>query len=116
VYDNGRSIPGKVMTNANDYVNWLSELYDELGLHDRINMVGLSYGGWITAQYALRFPDRLDKIVLLAPVGTVAQLSPEWIVRAITAAIPLKYFSRNFVYWLAEDTVNSDEKGRALIE
>ena len=116
VYDNGRSIPSKVMTNANDYVNWLGELYDELGLHDRINMVGLSYGGWITAQYALKFPNRLDKIVLLAPVGTVAQLSPGWIVRAISVAIPLKLFSRNFVYWLAKDTVNSDEKGRALIE
>jgi pimeloyl-ACP methyl ester carboxylesterase len=116
VYDNGRSIPGKVMANADDYVNWLNELYGELGLHDRVNMVGLSYGGWITAQYALRFPGRLDRIVLLAPVGTVAQLSPEWIIRAITVAIPLKYFSRNFVYWLAEDTVNSDEQGRALIE
>lgn len=116
VYDNGRSIPTKVMTNAYDYVNWLSELFDELELQDRINMVGLSYGGWITAQYALKFPNRLDKIVLLAPVGTVAQLSPGWIIRAISVAIPLKPFSRNFVYWLAEDTVNSGKQGRAIIE
>jgi pimeloyl-ACP methyl ester carboxylesterase len=79
-------------------------------------MVGLSYGGWITAQYALKFPNRLNNIVLLAPVGTVAQLSPGWIVRAISVAIPLKSFSRNFVYWLAEDTVNSGEHGRAIIE
>ena len=59
VYDNGRSIHSKVMTNANDYVNWLNELYDQLELHDRINMVGLSYGGWITAQYALKSSNRL---------------------------------------------------------
>ena len=116
VYDNGRSIPGKIMTDANDYVSWLNELFDALGFHDRINMVGLSYGGWITAQYALKFPNRLEKIVLLAPVGTVAQLSPGWIVRAISVAIPLKFFSRNFVYWLAEDAVNSGKKSRALIE
>ena len=116
VYDNGRSIPSKIMTNANDYVSWLNELFDALALHDRINMVGLSYGGWITTQYALKFPNRLNKIVLLAPAGTVAQLSPGWIVRAVSVAIPLKYFTRNFLYWLAEDTVNSGAEGRALVE
>ena len=116
VYDNGRSIPRKIMTDANDYVSWLNELFDTLGIHDRINMVGLSYGGWITTQYALKFPNRLEKIVLLAPVGTVAHLSPGWIVRAISVVIPFKFLSRNFVYWLAEDTVKSGEKGRALIE
>ena len=116
VYDNGRSIPYKAMTSADDYVNWLNELYDALGLHDQINMVGLSYGGWITAQYALRFPDRLNKIVLLAPVGTVAPLSPGWIARAVLVALPFKYFSKNFVYWLAQDTVNSGEEGVALVD
>lgn len=63
-----------------------------------------------------KYPDRLGRIVLLAPVGTVAHLSPGWIVRAISVAIPLKFFSRNFVYWLAEDTVNSGEAGRVLIK
>jgi len=116
IYDNGRSIPYKPMTSADDYVNWLNELYNALGLHDQINMVGLSYGGWITSQYALRFPDRLNKIVLLAPVGTVATLSPGWIARAVLIALPFKYFAKNFVYWLAQDTVNSGEKGVALVD
>ena len=116
VYDNGRSIPSKPMTDANDYVSWLCELFDSLSLHDGINMVGLSYGGWITTQYALKFPNRLNKIVLLAPAGTVSQLSIGWIVRAVSVVIPLRYFSRNFMYWLAEDTVNSGEEGRRLIE
>jgi pimeloyl-ACP methyl ester carboxylesterase len=31
-------------------------------------------------------------------------------------AIPIKYFSRKFVYWLSEDTLNSGEKGRAIID
>jgi pimeloyl-ACP methyl ester carboxylesterase len=116
VYDNGRSVPRKIITDANDYVSWLNELFDSLGMDDRINIVGLSYGGWITTQYALKFPNRLGKIVLLAPVGTVAQLSPGWIARAVSVAIPIKYFSRNFVYWLSEDTLNSGEKGRAMID
>ena len=116
VYDNGRSVYSKNMTSADDYVKWLDELFNELELDNSINIAGLSYGGWITTQYALRFPDRLNKVILLAPVGTVMQLSPGWIIRAISVAIPLKYFTRNFMYWLAEDTVNSGAEGRALIE
>ncbi len=116
VYDNGRSIYSKNMTSADDYVKWLDELFDELELGNSINIAGLSYGGWITTQYALKFPDRLNKIILLAPVGTVMQLSPGWIIRAISVAIPFKYFTQNFMYWLAKDTINSGAKGRALIE
>ncbi len=116
IYDNGRSIPYRPMTSADDYVDWLNELYNALGLHNQVNMVGLSYGGWITTQYALRFPDRLNKIVLLAPVGTVAPLSPGWIARAVLVALPFKYFAKNFVYWLAQDTVNSGVKGVALVD
>ena len=116
INDHGRSIPTRKIINAEDYIDWLNELFDTLELNDHINMVGLSYGGWITAQYALKFPNRLNKVVLLAPVGTVAPLSPEWIARAISVAIPVKYFAQSFMYWLAEDTVNSGADGRALIE
>ena len=65
INDNGRSIPCKNMTNADDYVTWLNELFDGLTLNDGINIVSLSYGGWISTQYALRFPNRINKVVLL---------------------------------------------------
>lgn len=116
VYDNGRSIYSKKILSKEDYVKWLNELFDKLKLGNSINIAGLSYGGWITTQYALRFPDRLNKVILLAPVGTVMQLSAGWIIRAISVIIPLKYFTRNFMNWLAEDTINSGAEGRALIE
>lgn len=116
VYDNGRSIYRRKISSEEDYIKWLDELFDKLELGNSINVVGLSYGGWITTQYAIRFPERLNKVILIAPVGTIMQLSPGWIARAISVAIPLKYFTRNFMYWLAEDTVNSGADGRALIE
>ncbi len=31
-----------------------------------LSLVGLSYGGWLTSQYALGFPQRLHRVVLLA--------------------------------------------------
>ena len=116
VNDNGRSIPIKSISNADDYINWLNELFEELGLKEGIHIVGLSYGGWIVSQYALKFPERIKKLVLLAPAGTVAQLSVGWIARAVLVAIPFKYFTRKFLYWLAEDTLKHRKNGHSLIE
>lgn len=116
INDNGRSIPTKNISSANDYISWLDELFDELGFKEGVNVVGLSYGGWIASQYVLRFPDRINKLVLLAPVGTVEQLSIGWIARAVLIALPFKLFSRKFVVWLAEDTLKNRKNGNSLVE
>jgi pimeloyl-ACP methyl ester carboxylesterase len=104
------------MASAEDCISWLEELFDGLLIKEGINIVGLSYGGWITIKYAQQFPNRVNKVVLLAPVGTVAQLSLEWIARAVLVALPFKYFARNFIYWLAEDTITYREDGPSLVE
>ncbi|MEW8333960.1 MAG: alpha/beta hydrolase [Candidatus Thiodiazotropha sp.] len=116
INDHGRSIPTKPINIVDDYISWLDELFDALSLYEGINIVSLSYGGWITTQYAMRFPHRIGKLVLLAPVGTVAPLSLAWVVRAVLVALPFKYFSKRFVQWLAKDTYNSGERGRSLVE
>ncbi len=116
INDNGRSIPIKNISSANDYISWLDELFDELGLKEGINVVSLSYGGWIASQYVLKFPERINKLVLLAPVGTVAQLSIGWVARAVLVALPFKHFSRKFVFWLAEDTLKHRKNGYSLVE
>jgi pimeloyl-ACP methyl ester carboxylesterase len=74
IYDYGRSIYTRKIGIPDDFVGWLDELFTALKLGDNINIMGLSYGGWIAAQYALRLPERLNKIVLLAPVCTVLPL------------------------------------------
>ena len=116
IYDNGRSIYTRAIESPDDFVNWLNELFNALELGDNINLIGLSYGGWLTAQYALRFPNRLGKIVLLAPVCTVLPLLYKWIFRAVLCAIPHRYFTRSFLYWLLEDLAQKDEAGRIIIE
>lgn len=69
ISDPGRSIYTSVMKQVDDYTSWLDELFDGLGLEQDINLIGLSYGGWLVSQYALRFPQRLRKLVLMAPAG-----------------------------------------------
>ena len=64
IYDYGRSVYTRLIKEPDDYMNWLDELFTTLALGNRIHLMGMSYGGWLTGLYALRFPNRLAKIVI----------------------------------------------------
>lgn len=116
IYDYGRSISSQPVRNIDDLLEWLNETFNALELGDHINLMGLSYGGWLAGQYALRFPERLDKVVLLAPAGTVLPLRVTWISRAILCTLPFRLFTRSFMCWILEDLANRDEEGRTMVE
>jgi len=54
--------------DLDDYAFHLVDLLDRLDW-DRVTVVGASLGGWLAAELALRHPERVDRLVLLAPVG-----------------------------------------------
>ncbi|MCX5846694.1 MAG: alpha/beta hydrolase [Deltaproteobacteria bacterium] len=116
IYDYGRSVYTRPIKSPDDFVNWLDESFNALALGDTINLMGLSYGGWLTSLCALRFPNRLNKIVLLAPAFTVLPVRLVWIMRAILSFLPHRSFARSFMHWLAEDLVHKDEAGRIIAE
>jgi pimeloyl-ACP methyl ester carboxylesterase len=111
----GRSINTKKIKNTLELIEWLDETLDGLGLEDNINIMGLSYGGWITSQYTLKHPDRLNKAILVAPAGTVAPLSLTWIKYAVFSMIPHPHFMENFFYWLMPDFVQKEKAEVARI-
>jgi len=52
-----------------DYdVHILTQLLDKLGI-DKFNVAGNSYGGRISAELAIRFPSRVQKLVLISSAG-----------------------------------------------
>jgi len=112
IYGYGRSVPTREMKDSDDIVNWLDELFTSLKLGDSINLVGLSHGGWQTSQYALRFANRLNKIVMIAPAATIFPFSEDWIKHALLTIIPHRYFVRKTVFWLCENLVNQDRNGK----
>lgn len=79
----GRSVYTQIITGVDDAMRWLDELFDALDLTSNINLLGASYGGWLASQYAIHAPQRLDKLVLAAPAGTILPFRAAYIMRAI---------------------------------
>ena len=116
MFDYGRSIPHQEFNNVEDYMLWLNEVMEQLSPMQKVNIVGLSYGAWIAGQYAQHYPEKIEKVVLLAPAGVVAPLSEGFIARAVSVMLPTQFFTRNFIYWLAQDTFNQGAEKKQLLE
>jgi pimeloyl-ACP methyl ester carboxylesterase len=61
-----------------DAETWLAHLVgllDALGL-DKVSVVGNSFGGSLALRLATRFPDRVDRLVLMGSVGVLFPLTP----------------------------------------
>jgi pimeloyl-ACP methyl ester carboxylesterase len=71
--DAGKSVVDRLMKRRTDYAKWLREVFDGLNI-ERGYLLGHSYGGWLTLNMALAYPDRLRKIVLLAPAASFCPL------------------------------------------
>lgn len=54
-----------------NYVDHVSAFMQALGL-DRASLVGCSLGSWVAARFALSFPAKTDKLVLLSAAGLFA--------------------------------------------
>jgi pimeloyl-ACP methyl ester carboxylesterase len=72
--DAGKSVADRLLERRTDYAEWLREVFDGLNI-DRGYLLGHSYGGWLTLNMALAYPERLRKIVLLAPAASIYPLS-----------------------------------------
>jgi pimeloyl-ACP methyl ester carboxylesterase len=73
--DAGKSVARCLMKKTVNYADWLKEIFDQLDI-EKGYIVGHSYGGWLALNMALSYPERLSKIVLLAPAASLLPLSP----------------------------------------
>ena len=63
------------------YANAMRDLLTVLGIN-RVTVVGHSLGGGVAMQFAYQFPERTERLVLVAPGGLGPEVSP--LVRAVT--------------------------------
>lgn len=64
----GHSIDVETIDTIDDLSYLYLDLLDELNLRDVV-VVGVSLGGWVAAEMAVKCSDRLAKIVLVSPTG-----------------------------------------------
>jgi pimeloyl-ACP methyl ester carboxylesterase len=105
--DVGRSESTRPVRCLDDFMDWLDELFRALELGDAINLVGLSYGGWLAAQCALRFPERIHKLILLAP-GGVLPPAIGFMLRGSLLLTRNRGLARSVLNWLFEDLARKD--------
>jgi len=72
-----KSKPIKVFSDRAEFAEWITNILDALKI-EKTHMLGYSLGGFLTVSYALEKPERLKKIILLAPAATFVPLSKEF--------------------------------------
>lgn len=116
IYDFGRSVYTRKIENGKDFSDWLNELFDTLHLGTDIRIIGYSYGGWVTSQYALYHPERLKHVVLIAPAWTVLDFPGDWVLNVIPTLLPIRYFKAKAIYSYWKDLSISGDRGKQIVE
>ncbi len=71
----GDSGDADAIDTVEDHVLHYMDLFDRLGL-ERFDLAGFSLGGWLAAEFAIRQPQRVRRLVLVAPAGLVVASAP----------------------------------------
>lgn len=120
IIDVGRSVARRGISTPDDLVLWVDEVLGVLVPEGPLNLMGMSYGGWLASLYALRSPERLRKVVLLAPGGSVLRFSFWFFARVMFLALRLPGSQGDAMLrtlrWVFHDMVESGEAGRAYVE
>ncbi len=73
----GKSKAVKVIADRATLAEWLTGVLDALNI-EKAHMAGWSMGGFLTVNYAIEKPERLKKIVLIAPAATFVPFSKDF--------------------------------------
>jgi len=118
--DGGLSVSRSGTMKPEEVARWLDEVLAVLVPEGTVSLMGISLGGFISGQYALRFPGRVRSVVLLAPGGLVLPISFTFIVRMMLLTLPLPGRSQGplsrVLYWLSPEAECGDDACRARME
>jgi pimeloyl-ACP methyl ester carboxylesterase len=116
IYDSGRSVPSRPTAEIADVTGWLDRVFDALGLTDGVNLMGLSYGAYATAQYGLHAPQRVRKAVWLSPAMTVAPISRGFLMHLLPSIVPARAPLASFTRWVMPDVATDAVAFNSLVD
>jgi pimeloyl-ACP methyl ester carboxylesterase len=68
----GLSAPSRPAFRSDAYVEWLDDVWNGLGVESAA-VVGVSLGGWLALEYAVKRPQRVAALSLVSPSGVGSQ-------------------------------------------
>jgi pimeloyl-ACP methyl ester carboxylesterase len=89
--DLGKSVSTRPVKQPAEFADWLSDLFVGLCL-GRAHVVGLSTGGYAALRLALTAPERVEKLILMAPAGLLP-MRPSYFVRMALVFLPAPVLS-----------------------
>lgn len=84
--DMGKSLQTRPFTKPTDFADWLKDVLDELQI-EKADVAGLSYGGFIALRLAVSAPERVRKLVLMAP-ASLLPIRPIFFLRMAGMLLP----------------------------
>lgn len=64
----GKSDERQLSFESNDFSNWLNDVFNAL-LIDKASIVGISLGAWLGTKFAIKYSNKVNRLVLLCPAG-----------------------------------------------
>lgn len=68
----GRSDERQLPFTTPDLDDWLYDVFNGLSINKAV-VIGASLGAWLGVKFAIRYPEKIDKLVLLCPAGIGTQ-------------------------------------------
>jgi pimeloyl-ACP methyl ester carboxylesterase len=97
----GRSEQTAPIRDADDQAAWLGTTLERLEI-EAAHLVGVSFGGWLAANQAVRAPQRVASLSVLEPVSTLAPIPVGSILRTIPTILPVvkRWAVPRFLSWV----------------
>ncbi|KOX16151.1 alpha/beta hydrolase [Nocardiopsis sp. NRRL B-16309] len=113
----GASIQSGPVRDDADQALWLHQALSQLP-EPKVQLLGLSIGGWTAMNLAIRHPETVAGLILLDPAVTFADLPLEVVLRSIPASVPWfpKSWRDGFNQWTAGGAPVEDVPVADMIE
>lgn len=104
--DANKSISSHNPRSRLELSQWLLEVITELKLH-KPHILGLSYGGFISLNFAIHYPEHVNKVVLMSPAATLKPFRIQFFVRIFTTLLVSKkgMLFHSFLEWMFAERV-----------
>ena len=85
-----QGISKRLSYKDDNYVKWFAEIEEGLGI-PKIDLLGISLGGFIAHRYASVNPDKVNKLALIVPAGIVQASVLKGIMSMIVPMLKYKF-------------------------